>query len=94
MVGALGADTSVDRVPVPCDCADGITEAFYGRPEAFLDPTVRRSPSAWSFVGPVDESAAVAALRHDLDSGRWDQSFGHLRSQPTFDGALRLLVSR
>jgi hypothetical protein len=30
----------------------------------------------------------------DLDSGAWDARFGHLRTQPTFDGSLRLIVAR
>jgi len=29
---------------------DGFTEAFYARPERFLDPAVRRAQSAWGFV--------------------------------------------
>ncbi|MGO8874088.1 MAG: class I SAM-dependent methyltransferase [Acidimicrobiales bacterium] len=43
LVAALGPGTEVTPVPVPLECADGFTEAFYGRPEAFLDPSVRRS---------------------------------------------------
>ncbi len=42
----LGGVTTVTPVPVPFDCVDGFTEAFYGRPEAFLEPEVRRSQSA------------------------------------------------
>ena len=36
-------------MPIPLDCEDGFVEAFYGRPEALLDPEVRRSQSAWAF---------------------------------------------
>jgi SAM-dependent methyltransferase len=43
----LGGTTTVLRVPVPIDCTDGFTEAFYARPEFFLDDEVRRSQSAW-----------------------------------------------
>ena len=39
----------VTPVPIPLDCSDGFIEAFYGRPEALLDPEVRRSQSAWAF---------------------------------------------
>jgi hypothetical protein len=42
----LDPGSSVHPVPIPFDCVDGFTEAFYGRPEAFLDPAVRRSQSA------------------------------------------------
>src|SRR6185503_13165901 len=44
---------TVTEVPVPLDCVDGFLEAFYGRPEAFADPAVRRSQSSWSFLDPA-----------------------------------------
>lgn len=91
---ALGPDTEVRPVPVPLDCVDGFTEAFYGRPEAFLDPAVRRSQSAWSFVEPADEARAVDHLAADLASGAWDRRFGALRSQAEFVGALCLVIGR
>jgi SAM-dependent methyltransferase len=94
LVAALGGDTTVHPVPVPFDCTDGFTEAFYGRPEAFCDPGARRSQSAWSFVDPVVQAGYADDLRRDLVSGRWDEQYGHLRTQATFDGALRLVVSR
>jgi hypothetical protein len=92
ITSALGPDATVLPVPVPFDCVDGFTEAFYGRPEAFLDPEVRRSQSAWSFVGPDAEARFTRALAADLDSGRWDRRHGHLRSQPLYDGAVRLII--
>ena len=35
---------------------------------------------------------ARAAARRDLASGAWDARHGHLRTQPSFDGSLRLVV--
>lgn len=88
----IGTRTDVLEVPVPIDCVDGFTEAFYARPEAFLDPAVRAGQSAWGFVSPDVTAEAVERLRRDLAEGEWDRRYGHLRSQPTFVGALRLLV--
>ena len=90
---ALGPGTTSVPVPVPFDCRDGFTEAFYGRPEAFLDPAVRRSQSAWSFVDPEAEARAVTALAADLGSGRWDERHGDLRTQSHFIGSLRLVTA-
>ena len=67
-------------------------EAYYGRPEAFLDPAVRRSQSAWSFLDQVIIERGLARLATDLASGEWDRRHGQLRSQPEFSGALRLVV--
>jgi len=90
----LGGDTTISSVPIPFDCRDGFTEAFYARPEACLDPTIRRAQSAWGFVDAAAEERAVNALAGDLASGRWDARYGALRSQPEFEGSLRVVVSR
>jgi SAM-dependent methyltransferase len=93
VLAALGGTGTVAEVPIPLDCTDGFTEAFYGRPERFLDPDVRRAQSAWGFVAPGVEDRAVAHLARDLDSGAWDARFGALRTQPWFIGAVRLVVA-
>ncbi|MGW6505278.1 class I SAM-dependent methyltransferase [Nonomuraea angiospora] len=88
----IGGRTEVMPVPIPIDCVDGFTEAYYARPERFLDPRVRASQSAWGFVDDDAEARAVDRLRRDLDSGAWDDRFGRLREQPEFVGSLRLVV--
>ncbi|HEY4017141.1 MAG TPA: class I SAM-dependent methyltransferase [Pseudonocardiaceae bacterium] len=89
----LGGTSTVTDVPVPIDCVDGFTEAFYARPERFLDPAVRAGQSAWGFVEPDATERAVAKLRADLESGAWEDKFGAYRQQPEFVGALRLIIA-
>jgi hypothetical protein len=91
---ALGGGTEVRPVPVARDCPDGFTEAYYARPEAFLEEGVRRGQSAWAFVPDGVEARFVAVLGADLASGAWDRRHGHLRHAPEFTGALRLVVQR
>jgi SAM-dependent methyltransferase len=81
-------------VEIPLDCTDGFNQAYYGRPEMFLDPGARAANSAWSFVGAEAEERFVRDLERDLDDGTWDRRHGRLRTQPTFDGSLRLVISR
>jgi SAM-dependent methyltransferase len=88
---ALGPQTEVQIVPVPFDCLDGFSEAFYGRPERFLDDEVRRAQSFWGFAEPGVEDGFVANLRADLASGQWDERYGALRSRPFYEGSLRLI---
>jgi hypothetical protein len=57
----------VRPVPVPIDCLDGFVEAFYARPEGFLDERVRRSQSGWAFVDRAVEERFVTRL--DKTSG-------------------------
>lgn len=91
---ALGGSCDVIKVPIPLHCADGFQEAFYGRPEGFLNPEVRLSQSAWGFLSKEKEVELVERLENDLISGEWDKKYGYLREQPTFNGSLRLVVSR
>jgi SAM-dependent methyltransferase len=91
---ALGGRVEVRTVPVPLDCTDGFNQAFYGRPETLLEPGARLANSAWSFVSPDIQERFVRDLSADLASGAWDAKYGALRTQPTFDGGLRLVVGR
>lgn len=93
LTDALGGAATVHSVPIPLDCVDGFNEAYYGRPEGLLDPDARLSCSAWSFVGADVVDRFTTNLRRDLDDGTWDARYGHLRTQPTFDGSLILVVS-
>ena len=90
---ALGGTTTATVVPIPLHCADGFNEAYYGRPEALLDREARTSCSAWSFVGEDVHDRFGRTLRRDLDDGTWDRRHGGLRTRPTFEGALVLVVS-
>jgi hypothetical protein len=91
---ALGGRLAVRPLTIPLDCRDGFVDAFYGRPEAMLDPAVRRAQSGWSFIADAEDAQArfAARLSDDLDLGVWDERFGHLRTQPEFVGSIRVLV--
>jgi SAM-dependent methyltransferase len=69
LADAIAART--EPVLIPWDCADGFYEAYWRRPEAYLDDQVRRGMSIWARVGPDAEQRAVCSLRVDLASGRW-----------------------
>jgi SAM-dependent methyltransferase len=92
LAAAVGRHADVRPVPIPIDCVDGFTEAFYARPEMFLDPSVRAAQSSWGFVGEAAIVRGVDRLRADLASGVWDERYGDFRTRPEFVGALRLVV--
>ncbi|HTN81723.1 MAG TPA: class I SAM-dependent methyltransferase [Acidimicrobiales bacterium] len=89
---ALGGG-EVTVVPVPHDCHDGFCHAFWRRPEAYLDPTVRASISgiARSPARVVDE--AMARLADDLASGRWQRRHADLLTAEEIDAGYRLVVA-
>ncbi len=88
---AIGA--RVEPVPIPWDCADGLFEAYWRRPEAYLDDRVRRAVSVWARVGPEAEQRAVRSLRADLASGRWAERNCDLVTLDAAELGLRLLVT-
>ncbi|HWO67053.1 MAG TPA: class I SAM-dependent methyltransferase [Umezawaea sp.] len=90
----LGGTVDVVPIPIPADCVDGFSEAYYARPERFLDPAVRRSQSAWDFVDTDTIYRGVARLRADLDTGEWHHRYGEVAARPEFVGSLRLIVAR
>lgn len=84
---------TVAVIPVPGDCTDGFMAAFWARPEAHLDPTIRAASSAWHQLPSETVDRALERLREDLASGEWDQRYGDLRLRPTLDVGLRLICA-
>jgi SAM-dependent methyltransferase len=88
---AIGA--RMEPVLIPWDCADGFFEAYWRRPEAYLDENVRRGISVWARVGPDAEQRAVRSLRDDLASGRWAERNRDLVDLEAAELGLRLLIA-
>lgn len=78
-------------VPVPHDCEDGFLYAYWRRPAAYLDPQIRAAMSSFWALGDV--SAEAAKLSADLESGAWEQKFGHLLGMDEYDAGYRLIVA-
>lgn len=88
----LGA-IDVRIAPVPHDCIDGFLGAYWRRPEAILDPGVRRGVSCFGQLPADVVDAGVSRLAADLASGAWDARFGHLRTETTADLGYRIVVA-
>ena len=84
---------SVVELPVPWDFTDGVFPAYWRRPEAYLDPAVRRSCSALAQTAPAAVERGMARLRADLESGRWHAEHAALLDRPEWDAGFRLIVA-
>jgi SAM-dependent methyltransferase len=82
----------VETLWVPADCQDGFLGAYWSRPEAYLDPTVRRAMSGLEQL-PGGGERAIGRLAADLDSGAWDARFGSLRREQTADLGYRIVIA-
>ena len=91
LAGPIGA--RMEPVLIPWDCADGFFEAYWRRPEAYLDENVRRGISLWAGVGPDAEQRAVDSLRDDLASGRWAERNRDLLDLEEAELGLRLVIA-
>ena len=81
----------VEAVPMPSRCRDEFTSALWDRPELFLEPDLLRASSLWHSLEPGAIERGQQRLRRDLESGRWDELHGHLRSLPELDIGTRLV---
>ena len=90
---ALLPNLRVEPVPVPARCTDGFCIALWDRPEAHLDPDVRRSSSIWHQLPEEVTARGLDRLRADLESGEWDRRHGELRARAELDVGLRLIVA-
>ena len=77
---------------VPHDCTDGFLGAYWRRPHAYLDPSVRGAISTLSKIGDVE--SGVVRLRHDLEDGTWQRRHGHLLDEQAIDLGYRLVIAR
>jgi SAM-dependent methyltransferase len=83
----------VRPVPIPHDCQDGFLGAFWRRPEAYLDPNVRRAISGFAQLPSEVVDAGLAHLADDLRSGQWDAQFGWVREQTSLELGYRLIIA-
>lgn len=85
-------DVDIETVPVPHDCSDGFLYAYWRRPQAYLDPRIRKgSSSFWKLDGLED---GLARLDADLTGGEWDSRYGEVLSLTQYDAGYRLVTAR
>jgi SAM-dependent methyltransferase len=92
IVAGLGP-ARVHPVPIPHDCRDGFLRAYWRRPEAYLDPDVRRSISALALVEDAVLAPGLARLRADLESGAWHERNAELLDLDALDLGYRLVIA-
>jgi SAM-dependent methyltransferase len=90
--GALGRIT-IDPVPVPADCTDGFTAAYWRRPDAYLDEAVRANMSTFALLDERAVADGVARLARDLANRSWHRRYDAILDLPELDVGYRLVVA-
>lgn len=88
----LGGGT-VATVPVAADCLDGFFWAYWRRPEAYLDPTVRAGISGLALLPDELVAVRMARLADDLESGAWHERNRDLLDLDEVDAGYRLVIA-
>jgi len=92
VVDALGAHT-VLRFDIPWDFTDGYQPAFWRRPEAYLEPSIRAASSTFAQLPSSVVDPAMDRLRDDLRSGAWQKRHRDLLTSDRIDFGYRLVVA-
>jgi SAM-dependent methyltransferase len=92
MVSLLG-DVSIQTVPVPHDCVDGFGGAYWRRPHAYLDETVRAGISMFALTPKSLLAKGLERLRAELANGAWQRRHADLLARQQLDLGYRLIVS-
>lgn len=92
LVSLLGT-VSIQTVPVPHDCVDGFGGAYWRRPQAYLDETVRAGISMLALTPKPLLAQGLERLRVELTNGAWARRHADLLDVPQLDLGYRLLVS-
>jgi SAM-dependent methyltransferase len=78
-------------VPIPHDCTDGFLCAYWRRPHAYLDESVRSAISTFARVRDFEEG--LLRLEEDLQSGEWERRYSHLFDHESMDYGYRVVVA-
>ena len=87
--GAYFHRTEILPVPIPHDCTYGLLQAYWRRPEIYLDARARSAISAFAFI---DAEPGLTALRRDLDDGTWARRNEALMKETELDLGYRLVI--
>ncbi len=78
---------------VPRDCVEGFAAASWARPHDYLDPDMQDAISLFALSEPEVRRRGTEQLAADLDSGLWDEKYGHLAELDEGDFGYRMVVA-
>ena len=90
LISDVLGDVDIHRIPVPEDCLDGFLGAYWKRPHAYLKQSVRNSISVFAKVKYLE--SGLSRLEQELDSGAWQEKYGHLMDHKELDIGYRLVT--
>lgn len=93
LVADLLGGGRVESLPVPADCTDGFYAAWWKRPDAYLDPAIRRAISGLARLSAEQVEPGIRRLADDLATGAWHRRHAALLELDDYDAGYRLVVA-
>jgi SAM-dependent methyltransferase len=87
-------EVALAPVPIPADCRDGFLGAYWRRPEAYLQASVRAGISSFAKLGRVELEQGLQRLQEDLNCGAWRARYAPLTGRDSLDLGYRLATCR
>lgn len=81
---------TVETIEIPHDCCDGFMCAYWRRPEAYLDPNVRKAISTFSRIPNIQ--GRLDRLQYEIENGEWRRKNTHLLEKESLDLGYRLVA--
>lgn len=78
---------------VPRACSEGFAAASWARPHDYLDPEMQQAISLLALQPPEVLERGTAALRADLESGRWHERYPDIVHLKRADFGYRLVIA-
>ncbi len=86
-----GNNANIIPFRLPHNLSDSFAAVGWARPELYLDRSIRDGISSFTKIDPEEVDRGVLRLQEDLQTGRWDKEYGHLRRQKQYDVGYRLI---
>ena len=89
----LNTQRNVETFPfmLPHDLSDLFAAAAWRRPELYLNEEVRAGISSFALANPNLIDTGLKSLETDLNSGKWEQKYGEIRTLTEIDVGYRFL---
>jgi len=84
-------EKTIRKFPLPHDLLDRNMYSGWNKPEIYLDPRFRQNVSGLALTSKSLVQKGVENLRTDLETGKWDEKYGHLRNRMFFDAGFRFI---
>lgn len=89
-----GNSVNVIRFRLPHNLSDSFAAVGWAKPELYLDRNILQGISSFVNIDNDEVERGLLRLKEDLETGRWDQEYGHLRKQKQYDVGYRFIHTK